>query len=305
MAALRSALGLDVGGSAIKAGRIDEQGQILAQARRELSGPPSIEALLEAFRSLSDELGAADAAGLGVPGLIDQELGGVRSSPNLTWLNDQPLRPRTAEVLGLPDDQVSLENDANAAALGEAWLGGGRGHASQVLLTLGTGIGGGVILDHRLWRGAGLAGEIGHLVVDPLGPDCGCGSSGCVETLASATAARRRAIEAGLPAEDPGNLERLSALAEASAGPERELLESIGADLGRALGPVVNLLDVRVFVFGGGFAAALPSLTPGIRRGLAERSYGDRLDSTELLGAELGPQAGWIGAARVALLGRD
>ncbi|MHC4375551.1 MAG: ROK family protein [Planctomycetota bacterium] len=305
MGSASDALGFDVGGSAIKAGRVGADGEVRAETRRELNEPPTIEALLDAFESLRDELGATERVGLGVPGLVDPELGGVRHSPNLTWLNDRPLRALAAERLGLPLERVTLENDANAAALGEAWLGGGRGRANQVLLTLGTGIGGGVILNGELWRGAGLAGEIGHLVVDPNGPDCGCGSKGCVEALASATAARRRAIAAGLPAEDPGNLERLSALATEGAGPERELLEDIGRDLGRALGPVVNLLDVRAFVFGGGFSAALPTLVPGIRAGILERSYGDRLSSVELLPAELGPQAGWIGAARVALVAAD
>jgi glucokinase len=294
------ALGFDVGGSAIKAGRISAGGAVRAETRRELAAPPTIAALLDAFESLRDELGETERVGLGVPGLVDPELGGVRHSPNLTWLNDRPLRALAAERLGLAKARVTLENDANAAALGEAWLGGGRGRADQILLTLGTGIGGGVILNHELWRGAGLAGEIGHLVVDPQGPHCGCGSRGCVETLASATAARRRALEVGLPREEPGNLELLSARAIAGPGPERELLESIGRDLGRALGPVINLLDVRTFVFGGGFSAALPSLVPGIRAGIGERSYGDRLSTVELLAAELGPRAGWIGAARVA-----
>lgn len=302
MGSAADALGFDVGGSAIKAGRVGADGEVRAQARRELSSPPTVEALLAAFQSLRDELGATERVGMGVPGLVDPDLGGVRHSPNLTWLNDRPLRALTAERLGLPLAQVTLENDANAAALGEAWLGGGRGRANQVLLTLGTGIGGGVILNGELWRGAGLAGEIGHLVVDPDGPQCGCGSYGCVETLASATAARQRALSAGLPAEDPGNLERLNALASASAGPERDLLADVGRDLGRALGMVLNLLDVRAFVFGGGFSAALSNLAPGIREGIAERSYGDRLASVELLPAELGPQAGWIGAAKVALV---
>lgn len=296
------ALGFDVGGSAIKAGRVGADGQVRAETRRELSGPPTIKGLLDAFESLRDELGETERVGLGVPGLVDPELGGVRHSPNLTWLNDRPLRALAAERLGLPLAGVTLENDANAASLGEAWLGGGRGRANQVLLTLGTGIGGGVILNGELWRGAGLAGEVGHLVVDPDGPLCGCGSYGCVETLASATAARRRAIAAGLPTSDPGNLELLNERASAAAGPERALLADIGRDLGRALGMMVNLLDVRTYVFGGGFSAALPNLIPGIREGIEERSYGDRLSSVELLPAELGPQAGWIGAARVPLV---
>jgi glucokinase len=148
-----------------------------------------------------------------------------------------------------------------------------------------------------------MAGEIGHVVVDPAGPLCGCGSRGCLETLASATAARRRATQARLPAGDPGNLELLVSAAEAGGEAERALLEDVGRDLGRGLGPVVCLLDMRVFVFTGGFAAAFAVLEKGIREGIDERSFGKRGSEIRLLRATLGPAAGWIGAARLAFSG--
>ena len=166
-------------------------------------------------------------------------------------------------------------------------------------MTLGTGIGGGLILDGRPFSGEGQGGEVGHMVVDPLGPPCPCGSRGCLETLASANAARRRALERGLPEGDPGNLELCVERARERAGPERVLLEQIGLDLGRGLGAVVCLLDVRLFVFGGGFSAAFDLLEAGIRAGIAERSFGERAAALRLRRAVLGPAAGWIGAARL------
>ena len=196
---------------------------------------------------------------------------------------------------------MRIENDANVAALGEAWRGAARGERHVMILTLGTGIGGGLILDGELYVGEGMAGEIGHVTVDPDGLACGCGSRGCLETLASATAVRRRAEELGLPPDAPGNLERLAERARAGEGPERELLERVGCDLGHGLAEALCLLDVRSFVFGGGFAAALDTLEPGIRRGVGEWAYGERVREIRIARAALGPSAGWIGAARLTL----
>jgi glucokinase len=146
-----------------------------------------------------------------------------------------------------------------------------------------------------------MAGEIGHVCIDPNGPPCGCGRRGCVEQFASATAGIRRAKEAGLPNEDPGNLELLAKQARAWDGAERALLFAIGRDLGRGLATVVSLLDMRTFVIGGGFGAATDVLEPGIRAGLMDRTYGDRLAQVRILPAKLGSDAGWIGAARLTV----
>jgi glucokinase len=142
-----------------------------------------------------------------------------------------------------------------------------------------------------------MAGEIGHVVVDPNGTVCGCGSRGCLETLASATAARRRAVERKLG----DDLEELAGAARRADGAERDFFVEIGTDLGRGLAVALTLLDVRLFVVGGGFGAALDLLEPGIRAGRAERRYGRRVGDLRILAAALGPDAGWIGAARLAL----
>ncbi len=299
----RQLAGVDVGGSAVKLGVLELDGSDRMERSLVIRPGEAVDSILDrtarALRELSR--GELAAVGVGLPGLLDREAGCVRRSPNLPWLENVPVARLLADRLGLAPARVLLENDANAAALGELWLGAARGHENALLLTLGTGIGGGLILGGRLFAGEGLAGEVGHLSIDPAGPRCGCGSRGCLETLASASATRRRAEERGLPGGSPGDLELLLARARESEGPERELLVEVGMDLGRGLAAVLSLLDVRVYVFGGGFSAALDQLEPGIRRGLAERSYGERLSAVRLLGAELGPSAGWIGAARLCV----
>ncbi|MEZ5980594.1 MAG: ROK family protein [Planctomycetota bacterium] len=297
-------LGIDIGGSAVKAGRIDSSGKELDAHRRGRSGVESFDALVDSIGELAREMGPFELVGVGVPGLLDEAAGAIEKSPNLPWIDGRPLRRAIAERLGLSEDRVHVENDANAAALGESWLGAGRDRADLFVVTLGTGIGGGIVLGDRLWRGRGMAGEIGHTKVHDTGPVCGCGRVGCLETFASATAARRRAEEAGLPRHAPGDVEALTAAAERGPGAERDLLEAIGVDLGRGVGIAVDLLDIRTFVFGGGFSAALELMEPGVRRGIDQASYGGRVEEIELRRAVLDNAAGWIGAARAAMLER-
>jgi glucokinase len=299
----RTAIGFDFGGTAIKAGRADEAGAILGEDSVPNGLDQGPEAAFERMAELYQRLGGADSIGVGIAGLVDVERGVVLESPNLPGVEGVSLRDELAARTALPPSAVHVENDANVAALGEAWLGAAKGEPNVLVVTLGTGVGGGLILDGRAFGGAGMAGEVGHVVVDPGGQTCGCGSTGCLETLASATAARRRALAADLPAGDPGNLELLTARADAGEGPERALLHAVGQDLGRGLGPVVCLFDMRVFVFTGGFAAAFGAMENGIREGIDERSFGSRGSKVRLLAATLGPAAGWIGAARLAFQG--
>lgn len=295
--------GIDVGGSAVKLGVMRADGEGRVERTRAVRPGESSESILDGVARKLAELASGPLLGVGVglPGLLDRAAGCVRASPNLRWLENVPVADELARRLGLTRAQVVLENDANVAALGEQWLGAARGERNVCLATLGTGIGGGLILEGKLFAGEGLAGEIGHLTIERDGPPCGCGARGCLETLASASAARRRALERGLPAEAPGDLVLLAQRARERAGPERELLFEVGYDLGRGLAAVVSLLDVRTFVLGGGFSAALDTLEPGIRRAFSEWCYGERVSALRVLGAELGASAGWIGAARLAL----
>lgn len=301
MATSSRRVGIDLGGTAIKAGALDEQGRVLERRSIPTGLESGAAAVLDRMAALARELGATGRVGVGSPGLIDHAAGRVLESPNLKAMEGAPLRDELARRLGFAPRDVILENDANAAAVGEAWLGAGRTHQDLLLVTLGTGVGGGFVLKGELYAGpGGMAGEIGHVCIDPDGPPCGCGRRGCVEQFASATAAKRRARALGLPAESPGDLKLLAAAARRAPGAERDLCTAIGRDLGRGLAVVVTLLDLRCFVVGGGFGAALDVLLPGVRAGIDERSYGSRLADVLVLPAELGPDAGWIGAARLA-----
>lgn len=297
-AAGQGRVGIDVGGSAIKAGCIDGAGEVIAETRAPLPEAPG--EVAPTIAALVRELGGSASLGIGLPGLLDRERGVITKSPNLPQLEGLDLPTELARELELEREVVRVENDANAAALGEAWLGAARDAADSLTLTLGTGIGGGLILGGELHVGAGLAGEIGHVRIDPSGPRCGCGGRGCLETLASATAARRRAKERGLPEGDAGNLELLNERAAAGPGPEAELLHEVGFDLGIGISTAICLVDVRCYVLGGGFSAALEALRPGIEAGIREGAYGDRVAAISIRRATLGGNAGWIGAARLA-----
>lgn len=290
-------VGVDLGGTSVKVGALDAGGRRIGTREfpSELERGPADLArrMAEAARSL----GVGSTLGLAVPGLLERAAGVVRKSPNLAPIEGFPLRDELARLLRLDPGRVRFENDANAAAVGEQRAGAARGERDCVLATLGTGVGGGVVLGGELVIGeGGLAGELGHLVIDPRGPRCGCGGHGCLEQFASATAAMRRANERGL---DP-DLAGLAARARRAAGPERELLEDVGRDLGRGLAIAATLLDVRCYVVGGGFGAAFDVLRPGILAGLVERAYGRGPDDFRLRPAALGAEAGWIGAALLA-----
>jgi len=291
-------VGLDLGGTSVKAGALSPTGEVLAESGRATDVADGPDAVLDQLAALARELGAERELGVGVPGLLDRERGVVLESPNFPGFREFDVRGGLAKRLRIAPERVVVENDANAAALGEQWLGAARGERDVLVVTLGTGIGSGLILDGKLVIGAGLAAEAGHLVIEPDGPLCGCGSRGCAEQFASANAARRRAIAAGLPTEQPGDLELLTKRARAGAGAERELLLEIGRDLGHMVAAVLCLIDVRLYVFGGGFSAALDMLEPGVRQGAGERSFGNRADKIRVVRAGLGSSAGWIGAAR-------
>ena len=287
-------IGVDVGGTKILSGVVDRDGRILR--RSEVASPAgSTDELLAgldaAVEALLDE-GVA-AVGLGVPSHLERGSGRILQATNLP-LGDLDLAARTRERFGLP---AGVENDANAATLAEWKLGAGRGASSLVMLTLGTGVGGGIVLDDRLYRGWA---EVGHIVVQADGPPCqgACHGRGHLEALASGTAADRAAHDLW---GDEGDSHVL--MHRAREGDQRAVaaLSQIGRYLGAGIGSLANLFDPDLVVVGGGFGEAAGELVLGPARDEARRQALAPADrSLRIVPAELGAEAGLVGAALVA-----
>lgn len=306
---------VDIGGTSIKGARVAPDGRILARARVATPVAEGTEAILDALARLCRALAGRHpvrAVGLGVPGALSPRRGIVHASPNVPCWHDEPLGPRLARRLGL---RVTLDNDANLHALGEHWRGAGRGVRNLLLATLGTGVGGGLILGGRIWHGdTGRAGELGHTVVDPHGPVCGCGARGCLEAYASATgivAAWRRRWSANPARPRPGDRRILADTPKTIAEQARRgnpRARTVYAAAGRALGLAVadwiQILDVRTVLLGGGVAGAFDLLEPVVRAELERRLFGVAPDGVRLERTALGDDAGILGAARLAL-GRE
>jgi len=251
------------------------------------------------------------AIGISTPGPCDPERGVVTSPPNLPGWSDVPLAQLVSAGMGLP---AWIENDANAAAIAEHGLGAGRGSRHMVLVILGTGIGGGLILDGRLFRGAsGAAGEIGHMQLGPNGPRCGCGRHGCLEALASGRALRDRAAEivAGEPggilariARDEGERPTAESLGQAAAAGDvsaQQAIATAGRYLGAGITNLVDVFDPEVIVIGGSLRKLGPPYLDTAREIVRAEAFPQSYRDVRIVEAELGDEAGAFGAALVAL----
>ncbi len=311
MATSGTAIGIDVGGTKINAFRVRRDGTI--EERRTVATPVddqdlALVTMIEQARSLAGA--AAIAVGVGVAGLVDAANGILRFSPNVTW-REMPIAERLADALELP---VQVDNDANVAAWGEWRFGAGRGYRHMLLVTVGTGIGGGIVAGRRLFRGAhGFGGEIGHVIVDPSGPLCGCGNRGCWETVASGQAVGRLGREAAR--EHPHSLVASLAGGDADAvtgvvvteAARRgdaiaiEVFREVGRRLGEGIAGLVNTLDPQVVVVGGGAVTAGDLLLEPARAACAGAIEGASYrPQVPIVPAELGNDAGAIGAASLA-----
>ena len=288
-------IGVDVGGTKILAGVVERDGTVVTH--REYPTPLESEAELlagleAAVRELLDE--SVGAVGFGIPSRIDQRAGVAIGSVNIP-LVDVPFRDVMRQRLGLP---VEIDNDANAAAIAEWKVGAGRGTTDMIMLTLGTGVGGGLILGGRPYRGSiGAGGELGHLVIVHDGALCSCGGHGHLESYVSGKAADEVARQEFGPAADAHRLVRLANEGDAKA---IELLTEIGRKLGSGLGSLINVFDPQLIVVGGGFAAAGELLFAPAREVMAREALKPMHDSIRVVRAELGTSAGMIGAAMVA-----
>lgn len=309
----RAVLAADFGGTHLRAAVVDAEGRILHRTERPTPGegtPGAMAALVaELLEMTAREAEAApEAACIATAGLVNADAGKVIFAPNIPGFRNVVLTTPVAERLGIP---VFIENDASAAALGEFRFGAGRGVRHLLHATLGTGIGGGIVIDGRLYRGAqGLAGEIGHIIIDPAGPRCTCGSRGCLEAMVSgvAFAARARKLLAlGKSAalrELVGDREPTAAdLAEAArhGDPVCEAeIRNGGHILGLGIGSLVNVLNPDMVTLSGGLLAMGEMLLGPMREAMRSLAYGPAAGAIVRL-SELGEDTGLLGAAAVAL----
>ena len=305
-------LAADLGGTNLRMAAVDREGTIVFRNRMGTPSTGSQEDIVAAIHSIIEdckaELGGDlhfAAFGAAVPAIVNSNDGVILRSPNLPGLNGLAFAKRFASDLGIP---VVLENDANAAAVGESWKGASRGVRNSIHVTLGTGVGGGIIIDGVLLRGVdGTAGEIGHIAVEPEGYPCGCGSRGCVEQYASATAIVRIAKE--LMPQFPetclrSNLE-LTPLEVYEAGIQGdrlslEVFRLSGTYLGIALGALVNVLNPEAIVVGGGVSAGWDLFIEHLESEIKRRAFPHPAERVKLMRSELGDDAGILGAAFLA-----
>jgi glucokinase len=297
--------GIDVGGTKFLGVVIDASGDVVAEVRRPT--PVGEDALLQALTEVAEALGPWDSIGVGMPGLVNRD-GVIRSSPHLPGVTDFDLRSALGKQLGR---SIAVDNDATCAALAEWRVGAGRGSQDLVMVTLGTGVGGGIVADGRLVRGCnGFAGEFGHMVVDPDGLECPCGRRGCWERYAAgtglaqlartATLLGRGAVILALAGGDPSAI-RGEHVQQAARGGDPDALAII-EDFGRwvAIGLVnlANTLDPERFVLGGGVAATPELYIGSITRWFSSLLYApDHRPHPVVTFASLGERAGAVGAA--------
>jgi glucokinase len=295
-------IGIDLGGTNLRAAAISRDGKIMdkiAAATDFVHGRDAVlNDIVSAIGKLRQKFGAGDLKGIGVgvPGFIRMKEGFITNSPNLPYFENFPVRD---ELSGRLNTQVILENDANAAAQGEKWIGAGKDYDDLVLLTLGTGIGGGIISGGHILRGfVGMAGELGHITVVPNGSPCACGNRGCLEKSASATAivAMAHMLHLGdnLTSKDVADL----AAKEGEVGDKaRAIFRTMGDALGIALATLVNTFNFPLYLLSGGPLPAWDLFAPEMLRVCAERSYTYRATRPAIEKATLGNEAGLYGAA--------
>src|SRR5262252_1121326 len=281
------AIGVDLGGTNLRIAAVDGTGRLIEKVtlgtKVSLGRDHVINEMCDAIQRLSQKYGnsgSLQGIGIGVPGIIDMQTGLLRESPNLPGWAEYPVRDEIERRLST---MVILENDANVAGFGEKWLGAARDHEDMAMLTMGTGVGGGIVFGGKIWHGMnGMAGEFGHTTVEPEGHPCGCGNRGCLEQYASATAVVRMAREAiaenaasqlARAAHSDPEFSAKSIYNLAIQGDEdaRRIFRRVGRALGIVLSGMVNALNLPIYVVGGGVASAWDAFAPTIFEELRTR----------------------------------
>ncbi len=315
---LRYVIGLDMGGTNIRCAAVSPAGKVLILQRgpARAASPASAVAdnIVVQIRALQAEalrrgMGPPRAIGVAVPGPLNVFTGTVMAAPHVASWRAFPLRDRLEAALGR---RVVVENDANAWALGEFWRGSARGYRNVVLLTLGTGVGGGLIVDGKIMHGrSGMAAELGHVVVEPDGIPCDCGSHGCLESYTSASGMQRLvALQLGsrrrLPArylDDVGNFSVRGLSNAAARGDSLALrtFETAGRYLGIAIGSFLNVFNPDLVVIGGGVAGAFRFMRRSMMCEVRARAFTAIAAETRIVRAALGSTGGVVGAAYAAM----
>ncbi|HEV7701057.1 MAG TPA: ROK family protein [Pyrinomonadaceae bacterium] len=294
-------LAVDLGGTNARMAAVDKDGGVLHLSRRETPSGVTGDQLADLFLEMAGECETATrikfaAIGIGVPANVTPD-GVLHHLPNIPTLEGSDLRAQVSMRFAMP---CVLENDATSAAIGEAWLGAAKGIDNWFMITLGTGIGGGVFVDGEPLRGPdGGAGKLGHICVEPDGHSCGCGSHGCIEQYASATALVRMSREAGLEVEDAHALYERFLNGEAIAA---SVFAKMGRYLGITLAGLVNTFNPEMIVIGGGASAAWDAFVEPLTREVKARAFTESATRAKIVRTALGDDAGILGAARSAFL---
>lgn len=304
----RKILGIDIGGTNLRGGLVDLNGNITGRKKVHSGAEQGISILMEnlvEFVSGFRQSGPL-AVSIGIPGIVNFKNGILTQAPNIKGVDNYPLKNELESKLDI-DIPVQIENDANCASVGEYWAGAGKGCSSMVMLTIGTGLGGGLIFDGELWRGEdGMGGEIGHIVVDPDGPLCNCGNHGCLESFVSARALERMVRSRGdleVEFKDTPYHEIPLALMEKAVNGDQKAIEiwkETGIKLGIGLTTLINLLNVERVVIGGGISNAWDLFIEHARSELFRRGLRAPVKRAQILRGELGDDAGILGASYLA-----
>lgn len=307
----RAVIGVDLGGTNMRSALIGADGEIIdkrKEATNAQDGWQKIIARLAHTITIQREIAiqrgcAVSAVGVGSPGVIRMDKGVVVKSPNFPDWNNLPLKDALESALRIP---VFIENDANAAALGEQWRGAGIDINSMILLTLGTGVGGGIVLDNRIWHGAdGMAGEIGHMTLIPDGRQCGCGNNGCLEMYASARGIvqsyqEELSISGAAPRLDISSAQVYQAARNGEAL-ARIAMKKMGRMLGIGIANLINIFNPQMIVLGGRVKDSWELFIGATHEEIMRRAFQVPAERTRIVPSKLGDDAGMVGAAAVAL----
>ncbi len=306
----RSVIGVDLGGTNLRTALISPAGDIFHKQKEATEASQGHEKVIEKLvagirrqQAIAQHDGhSVIAVGVGAPGVIHEQRGVVVKSPNFPDWDNLPLKQELESAVGIP---VFIENDANAAALGEQWRGAAQGIKSMIYLTLGTGVGGGIVLEGKIWQGAdGMAGEVGHMTIIPDGRRCGCGNSGCLEMYASSRGIVMSYLEglAGRSCSAPSSITSADVYQAARGGDALAIrvMEEMGRYLGIGIANLINIFNPEMVVIGGGVNAAWDLFMDATGSEIRKRAFAYPAERTRIVPSALGDEAGMVGAAALA-----